>query len=115
MKRVLLLIGGALLFACSLAQATPLTGNDLLQLAKADRRAAFNYIIGFMDAVSIVKELPGIQSPKPLIGICVPSNATYSQAFDIVLKAIQDDPANRHIDAMALAYVALDKAWPCPR
>jgi Ssp1 endopeptidase immunity protein Rap1a len=49
------------------------------------------------------------------LGLCMPNAVTNGQAIRVVLKYIDDRPARTHENFMALAFEALQAAWPCPK
>jgi|BarGraNGADG00212_1021973.scaffolds.fasta_scaffold150643_1 hypothetical protein len=47
------------------------------------------------------------------LGVCAPPSVTVSQAVRVVVKYIDDRPARLNENFKALAYEALQAAWPC--
>jgi hypothetical protein len=73
-------------------------GNALNDLCRSDKRSALFYVMGATDQIE---------------GLCVPSNASSSQALDIVCASLARNPETRTDYAASLARAALVNAWPC--
>ncbi len=48
------------------------------------------------------------------LGLCAPSGMTGGQAYRVVVKYIDENPARQNEMFTELAWEALRKAWPCP-
>lgn len=47
------------------------------------------------------------------VRMCVPEDATLGQMIRVVVKYIEERPAEMHLLFVALAMLALRDAWPC--
>ena len=45
--------------------------------------------------------------------VCIPDSVTKGQKIRVVIKALNDDPANLHIEAGVLVFTAFVKNFPC--
>jgi Rap1a immunity proteins len=82
------------------------TGNQLLAL-KSDRLAFLMYVVGVLDRDN------GAQSFWPGLKYCTPDGVTRGQAADVVLRYLEETPAERHMSAAYLVRAAFLKAYPC--
>jgi hypothetical protein len=93
----------ALLMVPAMAHAQFMTGNKLLGYLSGDtdieRIHGMGYVIGVHDAFDST--------------ICLTRGVTTQQASDVVRKYLQDNPAQRNMDASVLVLVALGSAFPC--
>ncbi|WPH18243.1 Rap1a/Tai family immunity protein [Variovorax paradoxus] len=104
MKRLLLV----LVLAAGAAHAY--TGNELLldfQRAGDHEVSATQYVRGVIAGIQVVESLTGRDH------LCIPNGVRLGQAAEVVRNDLQNLPANRHLDASALVFVSLTKAWPC--
>jgi hypothetical protein len=46
---------------------------------------------------------------------CVPNGITQKQLVDVAVKFLKDNPQERHTSSAAQVFVAMNKAWPCPK
>ena len=49
------------------------------------------------------------------LGLCAPAGMTSGQAYQVVVKYIDNHPAQQNEMFTELAWEALRKAWPCPQ
>jgi hypothetical protein len=86
-------------------------GNQLLDEcnpASGYNSFASGMCIGYVTAtVDTLSFIPGM-------GFCLPLASTKGQIRDVVLKYLQDHPADRHSVAASLVTVALWESFPCP-
>jgi hypothetical protein len=91
-------------------------GNRLYEICTApeEKHASWGVCLGFIlgahDAVRDAQEL-GFLAGKIH---CTPTNATTGQVRDVVVRYLEEHPAERHINASALVADALREAFPCP-
>lgn len=85
-------------------------GNNLLEMCTGSRAMCTGYVAGVSDLAS-VQNL--IKDSKLTQGICQPPEVTTGQITDIVIKYLQETPAERHGAASILVVLALTKAFPC--
>lgn len=94
----------ALLMIPTMAHAGFMDGNKLLRYLASDsdleRLHGMGYVIGAHDMVN--DEL-----------ICLTQGVTTKQASDVVKKYLENNPAQRNLDASVLVMVALGSAFPC--
>lgn len=125
MKSVVLLLGLVMAFPAS---AQTLTGNELLVRCKgqlSDRRLANNeiwcvgFLLGFFGGytVGLLDGAPDafLKDGNADRSFCLPENVTVSQAKDVIVRFLEQNPETRHQDAALLAFNALIRAFPCPR
>lgn len=99
----------AVLLASGQAHAD-VDGNTLLQWCQSEDREDRAGCTGYIEAVTDI-----LQSHAVILGYqaCVPTNATYVQARDVVVTALVGKPAERHFSASGLTARALSEAFPC--
>ncbi|MGB7655220.1 MAG: Rap1a/Tai family immunity protein [Novosphingobium sp.] len=73
-------------------------------VSSLDFGLCYGYLAGIVDGDSL-GEHPHV---------CRPNGVTNGQAMDVVLKFLEDNPADRHYSAGPLVLLALMKAFPCP-
>jgi hypothetical protein len=115
MKSVVFLLGLVMAFPAS---AQTLTGNELLARCKGqlnhERAWCLGYVHGFQSGLFMADAL-GFRGPNGNGVYCVPMNVTVTQATDVIVKSLEENPATRHDGAALLAFNALVRAFPCPR
>jgi hypothetical protein len=88
-------------------------GNHLLKMCRegevGDGYFQQGYCIGYTASIADVLRQDLING----YSACVPSDATYGQISDVVLKYLNDNPQMRHYTAPGLAAIALSEAFPC--
>jgi hypothetical protein len=102
------LIAAALVVASLSSPVQAMTGNELKRNC-GDTGAKYGLCVGFV--VGVVDGVL-IDSPPDSI-ICVPDGVSHGQMKDIVLKYMNDNPANLHFPAALLVFFALGEAFPC--
>lgn len=99
------------------AHASFVDGNVLLQKCQAkereatyfqDRSYCIAYIIGVSDSIGFFQIAPDIPE-----AVCIPANASSGQVRDVVVKFLEDNPAERHRAAEALVFTALAISFRC--
>lgn len=83
------------------------TGNDLLADSETQKAGTMRYVKGVIDGITASQ----MASRKEIV--CIPEGVTVGQSTDVVLNELRKTPANRHLDAGAIVYVALMTTWPC--
>jgi hypothetical protein len=115
------------------ATAAPTTGNDLLKwhqgrVAGARDPYLSAYVNGVVDSEHDYFTIYSKYAPKPKVGMfssipadvdirlpfCMPDEATYGQAYDVVIKFLEANPSTRHYSGLSIIRIALWKSWPCP-
>lgn len=102
MKKVLM---SAVLLACASTHAEFRSGNKLLSQmngTQSEQMVSLGYVMGVADA------LYGATT-------CPPENMTAGQAYDMVKKYLEDNPAVRHLAGDAIVNRVLSSVWPCAR
>lgn len=88
-------------------------GNHLLEMCRegavGDGYFQGGYCIGYTASVADVLGQYLING----YSACIPSEATYGQISEVVLKYLNDNPQMRHYNAHGLAAIALSEAFPC--
>ena len=113
MKKVFL----AMALVGSTGQVLAMTGNQLLETARAgarlqagqphDRDVANAWLwIGFVDGASSTLQ---ITDPK----VCLPPNSTKGQYAGVVKQYLEQNPSQLHLPAEVLVREALQRAFPC--
>jgi hypothetical protein len=101
---------------CGLAGAAEtgsafLNGNDLYGYCTASdnfkRGICLGYVEGMADSIGVM------QSISAAAVVCFPHDVLASQARDVVIKYLQENPAHRHETGATLVMEALHDAWPC--
>ena len=85
------------------------SGNQLLAL-RGDKGSVSLYVAGVMDRDSGYDALGG---PSAGLSYCVPSEVTLRQATDVLIRYLDERPAERHKAAAYLVRAALIAAFPC--
>jgi hypothetical protein len=109
--------GVVLVFAltCGIAEAVEtdpgfVNGNDLYAYCTASdnskRGICLGYVEGMADSIGLM------QTASAAAVFCIPP-VLASQARDVVVKYLQDNPAHRHEAGATLVMEALHDAWPC--
>ena len=97
---------------CSGAQAEGYfkNGNQLyLECNSAntyDVAICLGYVMGILDQIELYADVSKTQT-------CIPANVTAGQVKDVVVKQMNDDPANRNLPASSIVFEAAFKAWGC--
>ena len=94
------------------ASAWSIDGNTLNQWCRDRTDASFAYsnaVSDLLQATIIEKDGSTLIAPE----ICIPDGVVATQIEDLVCLHIRDRPDERHFSAAVLAYVALNRAWPC--
>ncbi len=65
------------------------------------------YVAGLRDGIDVAE----MASRKETV--CIPSEVTAGQMYDVIAAHIRANPANRHFPTPVLAYIALTQAFPC--
>ena len=85
-------------------------GNDLYAYCTASdnskRGICLGYVEGMADSIGLM------QTASAAAVFCIPP-VLASQARDVVVKYLQDNPAHRHEAGATLVMEALHDAWPC--
>ena len=68
------------------------------------------------ECLALIEGLHGMHEAKegPRL-YCAPLGITFGQMQSVVLKYLQDNPAQLQYESVDLAIVALQRAFPCPR
>lgn len=108
------LIVGLVFLALPVTLCAQVTGNKLLELCRSeDANFANGYCAGYLashaEAVSIMRHFFGSRF------YCTPEEVTLSQAKEIVVSYLKNNPAQRHELAWFLVGEALGEAFPCPQ
>jgi hypothetical protein len=123
MIRTIMIATVALMLSAGPAEANFLTGSQLLAKCRAhktlvaagekttDGQAAANamycrgYVWGYAD---------GLRRPHGELGKpCWPDGVTYIQILAVVIKYLEENPAQLHRPSGDLVETALQEAWPC--
>lgn len=105
-KRIL--IATALVVASLSSPVQAFTGNELKRNCgdtDVNYGLCIGFILGVVDGVLI-------DTPPDSI-ICIPDGVSFGQMKDIVLKYMNDNPANLHFPGASLVFYALGEAFPC--
>lgn len=107
MKIAVIALAAAAALAPSLASASYLTGNDMLNRLRSresvvDRSMATGYAIGIYDAYSQVTH-------------CPPDNVTVGQLVDMTIDWLERNAKTRHEPASTHLMVMLMTTWPCKK
>jgi hypothetical protein len=86
-----------------------LDGNQLREMCRQSLPACRGYVMGALD-----QDLLWTFAQKKNDNFCWPPNVDSGQIADVVVKYLDDNPAERHYSAASLALVATMKAFPCP-
>lgn len=90
-----------------------LSGNELLSQCESDnpliRHKCLIWVGGLASGIEISGNVEGGRR-----FVCFPERSTYGQWRDIVVKYLHEQPAQRHMSAAALGFVALANAYRCP-
>lgn len=78
-------------------------GND------GDARACLSYLYGFADGGQL-----GAKGDHKLFPVCFPDGVDGGQMAKIVVKYGDDHPEKLHNGGMAIVFLALREAFPCP-
>ncbi len=110
---------GVLFFVTGVATAA--SGNDLLKqcsmaLQEKPRDLDFGLCFGYVDAAnssvyllnSIAKQAGGHERG------CIPDEVTRAQEVRVIVKYLENHPAELHQSAYFSVLNAFDAAWPCP-
>jgi hypothetical protein len=100
---------------CGIAEAAEtgpgfVNGNDLYAYCTASdnskRGICLSYVEGMAESIGLM------QTASAAAVFCIPP-VLASQARDMVVKYLQDNPAHRHEAGATLVMEALHDAWPC--
>jgi hypothetical protein len=112
MTRVLIIYGVTLLLT---APAVAMSGNEAYQGCQAvahndHTKRSLDLIYGY--CVGVIETLI-VTTPT----ICLPRQGyiTVNQLAAVVVRSMDTQPENRHLDFKAIATVALKQAWPCKK
>ena len=111
-------IGAALTLLAWPTQAGFETGNDMAEFC-ATGAGTYNstkcvaYIIGVFDMIELSQSLVDREGKQAPQYVCLPSGVSNFQIRDVVVKAVTDNPSQRHNGAAMLIFNALIKAFPC--
>ena len=86
------------------------TGNELLADFEAQgvrRVGSMQYVRGVVDGITSSQ----IATRRDFV--CIPERVTVGQITDVAINELQRSPANRHLDAGAIVYLAFVETWPC--
>lgn len=101
-------ITGALLLSPPKVGAGFVTGNDLYRFCGSP--SGWEPCYRYLEAVVDMAEA----APRRELQLCLSEGVTSRQLRDIVMKALEADPASRHRSAAVLVYNAVNRAFPCP-
>lgn len=82
-----------------------ISGNELWTLCQDRGPECQYYVAGVADALEMVS--------VRLTNICRPTPTHIMQMVDVLMKWLEDHPAERHRPAAKLAGLAFAEAWPC--
>jgi Ssp1 endopeptidase immunity protein Rap1a len=68
-----------------------------------------SYVVGVLDTFNFFDEVQ--KQPR----ICLPSNATQGQMMDVVVKYLQDHPAERQYPAAAIVFSSMYDSFRCKK
>ena len=121
MKKLSVLVFAFLMLAQAQAQAQVITGDDLHDYSLAYLKGEtseypepvkagkyMGYITGLRECLSLSRRA---SRQTPLM--CSQEEITQTQAFDVVAKYLENNPAKRLEPAMLLVSNALQEAFPC--
>jgi hypothetical protein len=113
MKRTFATVVGLLCLA--MPARADISGNDLYRSCenKNTVRECETYIAGLVNGMSTAQDTY-VDLQKATKYWCIPDGAVTRQGTDIVRAYLHDHPAERHMPAGAIAFVAVSLAWPCP-
>lgn len=106
----------ALLAGNVFAQATPDSGNTLLQACKVfTNRSKWSSNSEAASTGQCLGVIGTVLSFRSQFGICVPAGGNTGQAMRIVVKYMDENPDKTHEPLAFLAVYALQAAWPCEK
>jgi len=131
MKRLLMAACAAILF-CSTATADDgefgfYRGNTLQKMCKGvkddynikavglDSLICIGYALGVADTVVAIRTDNKAQLGNLIFETCMLHPVTVGSLTEVVAKYIGQHPATRHYPGAALAIMAMNEAWPCPK
>jgi hypothetical protein len=94
----------------STAKASYITGNILYDWCTSDTDTKYGwcqgYILGSVDTQNVIRSIDNKKD-------CIPDGVSSGQLKDIVVKYLQSRPEERHWDASALVWNAINSAFTC--
>ena len=91
---------------------SPMDGNRLLELCKADSPACWNYVSGAADTLTLFTWSALLMDFRLPFVVCIPQ-VTTRQIVDVTMRYLQEHPEMRHDNGANLIAFALTKAFPC--
>ena len=95
------------------------TGNELYSQCQDGEKTngaappAWGYCLGYISGTFMATR--GANKGVGRVTFCAPSKVTKGQVRDIVVKWLEDNPAQRHYMAPSLIASALSEAYPCKK
>lgn len=83
--------------------AMAFTGNELTAKCKSTEPMDLGFCFGFLEAISVSAVT------------CIPKGVTRGQARDVFLKFAASVPESTHLDAVLIAQLAMENAFPCAK
>jgi hypothetical protein len=88
------------------------TGNSLMEKCESDNTwmLCLGYISGIADAMETVEHIENLPVEW---SFCVPKEVTNFQLRKVVMKHMEENPADQHYGASGIVREALHNAFPC--
>ncbi len=119
MKRILLVAAVLAAGVLVSGEAWAKSGNELYKECTVEKTSS-NYYIQTAYCFAYIRGVAETLDDNSLVknsiaNFCLPNDATYGQALDVVKKWLSNNPQDRHLAAYSLVAYSLSKAWPCPK
>ncbi len=105
MKRILVFLIILVAFDTSKASSSDITGNPVFELCKEDVFTCGIFAVGFQSGVYVGETYPS--------AICIPDTTTLGQLGEVLVKYMEEHPAERHKPIGAIASSAFLIAFRC--
>ncbi|MFG6559243.1 Rap1a/Tai family immunity protein [Sulfitobacter sp. 1A15299] len=102
----------------SQASSQNVTGNVLYEACDDGQPVAIGYcsgyLVGLWEGLALGATISAKQGSGSInVGACPPPDVTFTQARDIAIRYLQNNPQSRHQDARLLLLDAYRTAFPC--
>jgi hypothetical protein len=87
---------------------------ELTQIQMLHANMCMNYLNGLDDGVSLAIGLSNQSGNLALLPYCFPPAAARIQQYLVLIKYVQDNPAQAHLQTATLFGRAMKAAFPCP-
>jgi hypothetical protein len=126
MRRSLLVL--LLTLNAGAASGQSLTGNDMLMIHQQEKGGRADILLGYIRAIleserfyRVTLEAAEERHPTSRalaitahVRFCAPFSVSATQAYDVAMKHLNDNPAWRHKMGLLQVRDAFEAAWPCP-